>query len=329
MGRCDYENEMGLATLKPEPIPVNVKLILIGSAEVYQLLYNLDRDFKKHFKIKADFDDEMPWNEENIYRLAQFISAWCGKEGVRHFDRTGVAAVVNQCSWLVQNQKKLTTHFNDIAGVLAEAGTWAEMEGANLVTGAHVRKAIMEKRRRSGKYDENLMEMYTDGMLMVDTDGWATGQINGLAVLDMGDVAFGKPSRITATTYMGKIGIVDIEREVDTGGDTHSKGVLILNGYIGNKFAQEIPLSLTASICFEQLYSGVDGDSASSAELFAILSSLADLPLYQGYAVTGSVNQRGMIQPIGGATYKVEGFFELCRQRSLNGNRASFFRIRM
>lgn len=315
----DQMNMMGLATLKPEPIPVNVKVILIGSAEVYHLLYTLDRDFKKHFKIKVDFDDEMPWNDENIFRLTQFIAAWCGKEGMRHFDRTGVAAVINQCSWLVQNQKKLTTHFNDIAGILAESATWAEMDGADLVTGTHVRKAIMEQRRRSGKYDESLMEMYEDGMLMVDTDGWATGQINGLAVLDMGDAAFGKPSRITAATYMGKNGIVDIEREVDTGGDTHSKGVLILSGYIGSRFAQETPLSLTASICFEQLYSGVDGDSASSAELYAILSSLADLPVYQGYAVTGSVNQHGMIQPIGGATHKVEGFFELCRRRGLNG----------
>lgn len=315
----DQMNMMGLATLKPEPIPVNVKLILIGSAEVYHLLYNLDRDFKKYFKIKADFDDEMPWNDENIYRLTQFISAWCAKEGMRHFDRTGVAAVINQCSWLVQNQKKLTTHFNEIAGVLAESSAWAEMDGAGLVTGAHVRKAISEQRRRSGRYDESLKEMYADGMIMVDTDGWAAGQVNGLAVLDLGDVAIGRPSRITAATYMGKNGIVDIEREADSGGGSHSKGVLILSGYIGGKYAQEIPLSLTASICFEQQYNGVDGDSASSAELYAILSSLADLPVYQGYAVTGSVNQHGMIQPIGGATCKVEGFFELCRLRGLNG----------
>ena len=315
----DQMNMMGLATLKPEPIPLNVKVILIGSAEIHQLLYSLDRDFKKLFRIKADFDDEMTWNGDNIYRLAQFISAWCAREGIRHFDRTGVSAVVNHCSWLVQDQNKLTTHFNDIAAILAESGTWAEMDGAELVGEAHVKKAIAQQRRRSSKYDEDMLEMYADGTLMVDTDGWMTGQINGLAVLDMGDISFGKPSRITATTYMGKSGIVDIEREVETGGETHTKGVLILSGYIGNRFAQEIPLSLTASICFEQLYGGVEGDSASSTELFAILSSLADLPVYQGYAVTGSVNQHGMIQPIGGATFKIEGFFELCRHRGLTG----------
>ena len=315
----DQMNVMGLASLKPEPIPVNVKVILIGSPEIHNLLWNMDRDFRKYFKIKADFDDEMPWNDDNAFRLAQFVAAWCEKEGTRHFDRHGVAAVVNQCSWLVQDQNKLTTHFNDIAGILAEAATWAEVEGAALVGAAHVKKAVAEQRRRSAKADEALFEMYADGTLMVDTDGWMIGQVNGLAVLDMGDISFGKPSRITAATYMGKSGIVDIEREVETGGETHAKGVLILSGFIGNRFAQDIPLSLTASICFEQLYSGVEGDSASTAELYAILSSLADLPVYQGYAVTGSVNQHGMIQPIGGATFKVEGFFELCRHRGLNG----------
>lgn len=315
----DQMTMMGVSTLKPQPVPVNVKVILVGGSEIYHLLYNLDRDFRKHFKIKADFDDNMPWTDENAFRIAQFIASWCGKEGMRHFDRSGVAAVVNHCAWLVQDQGKLTTHFNDIAGVLAEAATWAELDDAPLVGAEHVKKAVTQQKRRSSKVDEELLELYSDGTLMVDTDGWMTGQVNGLAVLDMGDVAFGKPSRITAATYMGKSGIVDIEREVETGGDTHSKGVLILNGYIGNRFAQEIPLSLTASICFEQLYSGVEGDSASSAELFAILSSLSDLPIYQGYAVTGSVNQHGMIQPIGGATYKVEGFFELCRHRGLNG----------
>ncbi len=312
-------NMMGLATLKPEPVPINVKVILIGSAQIYHLLHNLDRDFRKYFKIKADFDDEMPWTEDNAFRLAQFIAAWCEREGMRHFDREGVAAVINHCSWLVQDQQKLTTHFNEVATVLAESATWAEIEGADFVTVRHVKKAVAQQRRRSSKFDEEMLEMYEDGTLLVDTDGWMTGQVNGLAVLDMGDIAFGKPSRITAATYMGKTGIVDIEREVETGGETHTKGVLILSGYIGNRYAQKTPLSLTASICFEQLYSGVEGDSASSAELFAILSSLAELPVYQGYAVTGSVNQHGMIQPIGGATFKIEGFFELCRCRGLNG----------
>jgi predicted ATP-dependent protease len=206
-----------------------------------------------------------------------------------------------------------------VVNILAEAGTWASINGASLVSRQYVKKAVRERLRRSSKYDEELLEMFTEGTLMVDTDGWMVGQINGLAVLDMGDYAFGKPSRITAATYMGKTGIVDIEREVESGGVTHSKGVLILNGYIGSKFARDIPLSLTASICFEQLYNGVEGDSASSTELYAILSSLSDLPIYQGIAVTGSVNQHGFIQPIGGATQKIEGYFELCQFRGLNG----------
>lgn len=316
------KDQMGLASmsgLRPESIPVNVKFILIGSTEIYQLLYNLDRDFKKLFKIKAEFDDMMKWDEDNITRMAQFIAAFCIKEGVLHFDRTGVSEVIRYCSWLVQDQMKLTTCFSDIVNILCESGTWAAMDGASLVKSLHVKKAIRERLKRSSKYDEELREMYVDGTLMVDTDGAVVGQINGLAVLDMGDYMFGKPSRITAVTYMGKAGIVDIEREVETGGMTHTKGVLILNGYIGDKFAQDIPLSLTASICFEQLYSGVEGDSASSTELYAILSSLSGLPICQGIAVTGSVNQHGDIQPIGGATQKIEGFFELCRERGLNG----------
>ncbi|MCX7773319.1 MAG: AAA family ATPase [Clostridia bacterium] len=318
----NIKEQMGLvavSALKPESIPVNVKIILVGSAEVYQLLYNYDRDFKKHFKIKAEFDEQMDWNQENIMRLAHYIGAFCNKEGISHFDRSGVAEVVNYCSWLVQDQNKLTTRFSEIVNILGEAGTWARIEGASLVSDRHVKKAVLEKKKRSNKYDEELLELVKDGTLLIDTDGYTVGQINGLAVLDMGDYCFGKPNRITAATYMGKNNILDIEREVETGGVTHSKGVLILSGYIGKKYAQEIPLSLAASICFEQLYSGIEGDSASSTELFAILSSLSDLPIYQGIAVTGSVNQHGAIQPIGGATFKIEGFFEICKINGLNG----------
>lgn len=318
----NIKEQMGLvavSALKPEPIPINVKIILIGSAEVYQILYNYDREFKKHFKIKADFDERMDWNSENIQRLAQYIGAFCNKEGISHFDRNGVAEVVNYCSWVVQDQNKLTTRFSEIVNILGEAGTWARIEGCSLATDRHVKKAIFEKKRRSNKYDEELLELIREGTLLIDTDGYVVGQINGLAVMDLGDYTFGKPSRITAATYMGKTGILDIEREVETGGVTHSKGVLILSGYIGKKYAQDIPLSLAASICFEQLYSGIEGDSASSTELFAILSSLSDLPIYQGIAVTGSVNQHGFIQPIGGATFKIEGFFEICRINGLNG----------
>jgi lon-related putative ATP-dependent protease len=318
----NIKEQMGLvavSALKPEPIPINVKIILVGSTEIYQLLYNYDRDFKKHFKIKADFDDQMDWNNENVQRLAQYIGAFCNKEGLPHFDKTGVAAVVNYSSWVVQDQNKLTTRFSEIVNILGEAGTWAKIEGSHLITDKHVKKAINEKRKRSNKYDEELLALIRDGTLLIDTDGYSVGQINGLAVIDLGDYTFGKPNRITAATYMGKTGILDIEREVETGGVTHSKGVLILSGYIGKKYAQDIPLSLAASICFEQLYSGIEGDSASSTELFAILSSLSDIPIYQGIAVTGSVNQHGFIQPIGGATFKIEGFFEICKINGLNG----------
>ncbi len=318
----NIKEQMGLvavSALKPEPIPINVKIILVGSSELYQLLYNYDRDFKKYFKIKAEFDDKMDWNNENVQRLAQYIGAFCNKEGLNHFDRTGVAEVVNYSSWLVEDQRKLTTRFSEIVNILGEAATWSKIEGAQVVSARHVKKAIQEKKKRSNKYDEELLELIEEGTLLIDTDGAVVGQINGLAVMDLGDYTFGKPSRITATTYMGKSGILDIEREVETGGTTHSKGVLILSGYIGKKYAQEIPLSLAASICFEQLYSGIEGDSASSTELFAILSSLSDLPIYQGIAVTGSVNQHGFIQPIGGATFKIEGFFEICKIHGLTG----------
>lgn len=318
----NIKEQMGLvavSALKPEPIPVNVKIIFIGSSELYQFLYNYDRDFRKYFKIKAEFDEQMDWSADNVLKLVRYISAFCNKEGIPHFDRTGVAEVVNYCSWLVEDQTRLTTRFSEIVNILGEAGTWARIQNAPLVTAEHVKKAIREKMKRSSKYDEELLELVRDGTIMIDTDGWVVGQINGLAVVDMGDYAFGKPTRITAATFMGEAGIVDIEREVETGGYTHTKGVLILSGYIGRKYAQDIPLSLTASICFEQSYSGIDGDSASSTELYAILSSLSDLPINQGIAVTGSVNQLGVIQPIGGATFKIQGFFNICKINGLTG----------
>lgn len=318
----NIKEQMGLvavSTLKPEPIPVDIKVILVGSEYIYQLLLAYDEDFEKLFKIKVDFDDEMDRNEENIMKLARFISAFCEREKTVHFDKTGVAKVVEYASRLVEDQHKLTTKFNDIAEILCESCTWAQMEGSSLVKGEHVKKAVAEKDYRSNKYDRKLLELLQDGTILIDTDGEVIGQINGLSILDIGDYMFGKPSRITATTYMGESGIVNIEREIEMSGTSHTKGVLILSGYIGQKYAQQIPLSLSGSLCFEQLYSGIDGDSASSAELYAILSSLAEIPIKQGIAVTGSVNQKGEIQPIGGATYKIEGFFELCKLRGLNG----------
>ncbi len=318
----NMKEQMGLvavSALKPEPIPLKVKVILVGSEYLHQALYEFDEDFKKLFKIKVDFDAEMERNEENVGKLAQFISSFCRRENALHFDNTGVAKVVEYSSRLVEDQSKLSTRFNDIVEILCESSAWAKIEGSDVVRASHVKKAIKEKIYRSNKYDKKLLELINDGTIIIDTEGEAVGEINGLSILDMGDYCFGKPSKITANTFMGEKGIVNIEREVEMSGTTHTKGVLILSGYIGEKYAQDIPLSLTASLCFEQLYNGIDGDSASSAELYAILSSLAGVPIKQSIAVTGSVNQKGEIQPIGGVNEKIEGYFELCKLRGLDG----------
>ncbi len=318
----NMKEQMGLvavSALKPEPIPLNIKVVLVGSEYLYQVLHEYDEDFKKLFKIKVDFDEEMDRNEENMMKLAQFISSFCRRENTLHFNRAGVSKVVEYSSRLVEDQFKLSTRFNDIVEILCESCAWAEIEGSSLVDAGHVKKAVKEKIYRSNKYDKKLLESLQDGTIMIDTVGEVVGQINGLSIIDVGDYSFGKPSRITANTYIGESGIVNIEREIEMSGTSHSKGVMILSGYIGQKYAQEIPLSLSASLCFEQLYGGVDGDSASSAELYAILSSLAEIPIKQSIAVTGSVNQKGEIQPIGGATSKIEGFFELCKVRGLTG----------
>lgn len=310
---------LNISGLKPEPIPVDIKVVLVGSDLLFQLLHQLDEDFAKLFKVKVDFDDEMEANEENLLGLAKFISGYCRRENLRHFTRDAVLRVADYASRLVEHQEKFTTRFGDIIEIIVEANTWADIAGKSIVTSHEVKKAIEEKEYRSSKYDEKLMELLKNEDIMVETEGEAIGQINGLAVINVGDYVFGKPTKITATTFMGRSGIVNIEREVAMSGRIHSKGVMILSAYIGEQYAQEIPLALTANITFEQLYSGIEGDSASSAELYAILSSLAEVPIKQGIAVTGSVNQKGEIQPIGGVTYKVEGFFELCKARGLTG----------
>lgn len=310
---------VAVSTIKPEPIPIDIKVILVGTADVYQLLYEYDDDFKKLFKIKVDFDEEIPKTDSNIKKLASFIASVCEKDKTIHYSPSGVAKVVEFSSKIVGDQTKLSSRFNDIVEILSESCAWAQIEGSKVVEASHVQKAMNEKKYRSNKYDVDLLELLEDGTILVDTAGSEIGQINGLSVLDMGDYSFGKPSRITANTYVGKHGIINIEREADISGTSHTKGVYILSGYIGQKYAQDFPLALTASVCFEQLYSGVDGDSASSTELYAILSSLAELPINQGLAVTGSVNQKGEIQPIGGVTEKIEGFFGLCKSRKLNG----------
>lgn len=316
----DYQmNTVAIASLKPEPIPVSIKVLLIGPSNVYYQLLNFDEDFKKLFKVKVEFDEEAPRTDANMFKIAQFIHNFCEKEKAPHFNAGAVAEVIEYCSRCVENQNKLSTQLNDITELLGEACTWAKMDGAKTVTAAYVKKAVVERIERINKYDQRLVEMIQNGTIMIDTDGQKVGQINGLSIMSIGDYSFGKPAKITANTYVGKSGIVNVEREVELSGTSHSKGVMILAAYIGEKFAQERPLSLTASLCFEQMYNGVDGDSASSTELYAILSSLSDLPIKQNIAVTGSVNQKGEIQPIGGVTDKIEGFFSICKLRGLTG----------
>ncbi|HCT65354.1 MAG TPA: ATP-dependent protease [Lachnospiraceae bacterium] len=306
-------------TLRPEPIPVNVKVIMIGSTYYYEMLREYEDDFDKYFKILADFDYEMNRSKENINQFARFIKAYTVKEKMMPFDAMAVSKIVEYTSRLVESQNKLSTRFNCISEILCEAETWATMAGDTMVTAEHIKKTIFEKEKRLKMYEEKLGEMLEEEVIMIDTCGSKIGQINGLAVLDMGSYAFGNPSRITATTYIGKSGIVNIEKESHMSGPTHNKGVQVITGYLGNTYAQEFPLSLSCRICFEQNYNGIDGDSASSTELYCILSSLAEVPINQELAVTGSVNQRGEIQAIGGVTHKIEGFFDLCNKRGLTG----------
>ncbi len=306
--------------LRPEPIPTDTKVIMIGDPHLYRTLATMDPDFRETFKVKADFDFQIDRSQENITAFACFISDYCGREGLHHFDSSGVARVIEQCARMVEDQERLSTRFSDIVDLLIEADYWAGKENAQLVSAMHVEHAIAEKMFRLNLIEKRLQELVTEGTILVDFGGAVIGQINGLAVYQMGDFSFGKPSRITAKTFMGRGGVVNIEREAKLSGKSHDKGVLILSGYLGDKYAQEKPLSLSASICFEQSYDGVDGDSASSTELYAILSSLAGVPLKQNIAVTGSVNQNGEVQAIGGINRKIEGFFDVCRLHGLTGD---------
>jgi predicted ATP-dependent protease len=319
----DMAEQFGIvpvAGMRPSPIPVNVKVIMIGNQFIYHQLYGLDEDFRKIFKVKADFDSEMPMDAQAFDSYASFVSSRCHDEGLLHFEPSGVARVVEYGARLVDHQQKLSARFSDVADIVREASYWARSAGRNAVSAEHVQRAIDEKCYRSSLIEERIRELITDGTLLLDVAGTAVGQVNGLAVVDLGDFRFGRPSRITAKTYMGKGGVVDIERESKMSGKIYEKGVLILTGYLGARYAQERPLSLAASLCFEQSYEGIDGDSASSTELYAILSSLSGIPIRQGIAVTGSVNQHGQIQPIGGVNQKIEGFYDLCRATGLTGD---------
>ena len=304
---------------KPEPVPINIKVVMMGSPHTFRLLYAYDDEFRKIFKVRADFADQMDRKEDSIHGYATFISTICHQEGLRHFAPEAVAAVVDYGSRLVEDGGKLSLRFGDIADIVRESSYWTEHGGDGLVKASKVRKAIEEKEYRSNLIEERIGELIEEGTIMVDVDGEVVGQVNGLSIYDLGDFSFGKPSRITVQTYMGKEGVVNIERKAELSGRTHDKGILILSGYLGGKYAENKPLSLSASVCFEQSYDMIDGDSASSTELFAILSTIADAPIKQGIAVTGSVNQRGEIQPIGGVNRKIEGFFDVCKVKGLTG----------
>ncbi|WP_326908651.1 Lon protease family protein [Sedimentibacter sp. MB31-C6] len=304
-------------TLKPESIPLNVKIILIGSPEYYYIL-STDEDFRKQFKVKVDFDTEMIRNQENIQNYVYFVNSLCQQENLISFNKSALAKVVEFGSRLADNQNKLSTQFNSVSEIVYESSAIAEEERVDFVDEIHVEEAIKNKKYRLNMLEEKLQEQILDKKVLIDTEGSVVGQVNGLSVMQITGYSFGMPSRITARTYMGKEGVINIERETEMSGNIHSKGVLTLNGYLGGKLAQEKPLGLTAQVTFEQLYGGVEGDSASSAELYAILSSLSGVPLKQSLAVTGSVNQMGEIQPIGGVNEKIEGFFDICKAMGLN-----------
>ena len=311
---------MTLISLKPEPIPLNLKVILIGNSSIYQTLLAMDSDFRKLFKIKVEFEESAKISNENLNKLAQIIHGFCQHQELPELDKTGMARLVEYSSKLAGSHSKVSTRFDDLMQVVGEAATWAKLSKSKVVTEKYIDKALEERVERVKKYDEKYLEMIKENTLLIDTSGYKVGQLNGLTVMSVGDYTFGKPAKITVNTYTGKNGIVNIEREVEISGPSHSKGVLILTGYLGEMFAQDMPLCLTASICFEQLYNGVDGDSASSTELYGLLSSLSGIPINQAIAVTGSVNQKGQIQPIGGVNEKIEGYFQVCKVRGLDGS---------
>lgn len=310
---------MATKSLRPEPIPLDVKVILIGDSFLYHLLYFFDLDFRELFKVKAEFDTTMERNRENIHRYARFICTLCQKENLLPLDGGALARVIEYSSRLAEHQGKLSTRFAEIADLVREANYYAQAENSPCIRAGHIRRAIREKVERATLIEEKIQELIRDGQILISTRGEAIGQVNGLSVLNLGDVSFGKPSRITATTGPGREGIIDIEREVKLGGPIHSKGVMILSGFLAGRYGRDFPLSLTARLVFEQSYEGIEGDSASSAELYALLSSLSGLPLKQGIAVTGSVNQYGQVQAIGGVNEKIEGFFAVCSLKGLTG----------
>lgn len=305
-------------SIKPEPIPINLKVILIGTPYIYYLLYYYDDEFKKLFKVKADFDTEMDKNEENMLKYVNFISSFVKKSNLKHLTKDAVSEVIDYGSRNVENQNKVTTRFQIIGNLITEANYWAEKDGSKYIEDRHIIKAIEEKEYRSNLIEQKIHELISDGTILIDVDGEKIGQINGLAIISLGDFTFGRPTKITANVSMGAKGVVNIEREVKLSGRIHDKGVMILSGFLGERYAKDKPLTISATLTFEQSYEEIEGDSASSAELYALISSIANIPIKQYYAVTGSVNQKGEIQPIGGINKKIEGFFEICKIKGFN-----------
>jgi lon-related putative ATP-dependent protease len=319
----NYNKLLGLAitdSLKPEPIPLDVKVIIIGDNYTYDLLYMYDDDFRKLFKVMADFDIEMDKNSQNLANMGYFIANQCKLNGLKHLDKKAVERIIEYSSRIAGHKDKLSTNFNQIIEILYEADFWANEYNAPLINEDHVLRAIDEKISRANKYEEKIDEMFKEGTLILDIDGERVGEINGLAVVGTGEYSFGKPNKITATVYSGRDGILNIERETKQSGPIHTKGVLTLNGYIGERYAKDKPLGVTIGLGFEQSYSYIEGDSASCAELYAILSALSGYPIKQSIAITGSMNQKGRVQPIGGVNEKIEGFFRLCKEIGFTGD---------
>jgi len=306
--------------LRPRPIPLDVKVIIVGSHYLYQMIESYDEDFKKFFNVKCDFSDRVPWKANYVKQFGPLLKKRCEEHCLLPFDNTGVARIVEYAAQLVSSQQKLSARFSDIMVIAREAVYWAQKAGKTKVSVAHVEQAIDEKHYRSNLMEEYIQEMIEDGNILVSVKKTEVGQVNGLSVYDLGDISFGRPTRITATVYMGKDGMIDIESEADLSGKIHTKSQFIIKGWFGEMFANDQPLSLSGSLTFEQSYGPVDGDSASLAELITLLSALSDVPVKQELAITGSMNQKGEAQPIGGVNDKVEGFFRVCNAKKLTGN---------
>jgi lon-related putative ATP-dependent protease len=310
----------GSGGLKPEPIPISLKIIMLGSPWLYYLLYNYDEDFKDIFKVKSDFDTQTASSKDEKMRYAVFIANMVQSDGLLPFDRSAVAAVVEHASRLAEKKNKLSLRFSDLTDLVRESSYWATQAGSRIVLSDHVDTALNEKIYRANLIDERIQEMFAEGTIMVDVSGSVIAQVNGLSVYDIGDFYFGKPSRITSRVYLGKGGVIDIEREAKLSGRIYNKGVLILSGYLGGTYARDKALSVSATLAFEQSYGEVEGDSASAAEVVALISGIAEVPVKQNFAITGSINQKGEIQPIGGVNEKIEGFFSVCKNRGLTGD---------